>query len=559
MAAAISAQQLRVQATRQAQLRGLQMHPDAWKILEVFLRDPSRSEPTARSQGLSGALDTAAELCAGSNQITAAVMQAVVSKMTPAGRGVELPDEDRVQVVALSQVPRLQWDAERNGFTAPRGSPPGLFAPPQVRARAAVERLELIRQRTYRSSNFTHSFQARDAAAMALDKEDEKLPVYGLASLEGKRPTEPLLVIGRLSTNGSGQLYLQDETCRVQLELLAQVREGHYTEGLFHEGSVVIAHGHWENEVFRCDGLGLPSAEPREASFAALPNKVDFFGLAPPPSQARHAAWKLKERKGQLVVLLAHMHADAPGALARLTSLIAGLGEPRECAPEELCVVITGNFSRQPFTYGDTLSAQERQGKELGRYAGLLRQVADAIVAGSAAVAARAQFVFVPGPGDPTPGHGVLPQHPLPEVVMSEVRRRLPHAVMATNPARLRFYGCEMVVYRDDLYRKLRRDCLLPPKQEEYHNSLAKTIADQAHLLPLPGRQAGIAPGYDSLMRLYPLPHLVVIADRDRAWDTHYQGCDFVSPGAFARHGLFAMYHPWNGELEFQQLGAAAP
>lgn len=48
---------------------------------------------------------------------------------------------------------------------------------------------------------------------------------------------------------------------------------------------------------------------------------------------------------------------------------------------------------------------------------------------------AGSRFVFVPGPGDPSPGD-ILPQPPLPTFFTADITRVLPNAVFATNPCR---------------------------------------------------------------------------------------------------------------------------
>ena len=47
--------------------------------------------------------------------------------------------------------------------------------------------------------------------------------------------------------------------------------------------------------------------------------------------------------------------------------------------------------------------------------------------------------MFVPGPGDAGPG-AVLPRPPLPESLVGELRERLPNAMFASNPCRIRHY-----------------------------------------------------------------------------------------------------------------------
>ncbi len=49
------------------------------------------------------------------------------------------------------------------------------------------------------------------------------------------------------------------------------------------------------------------------------------------------------------------------------------------------------------------------------------------------------RLVFVPGMGDAGPA-AVLPRPPLPESLIGELRERLPNAVFASNPCRIRHF-----------------------------------------------------------------------------------------------------------------------
>eukprot|EP01065_Artemidia_motanka_P011328 TRINITY_DN16085_c0_g1_i1.p1 TRINITY_DN16085_c0_g1~~TRINITY_DN16085_c0_g1_i1.p1 ORF type:complete len:554 (+),score=160.10 TRINITY_DN16085_c0_g1_i1:55-1716(+) len=537
-----------------ARLRNILLHPEALRTLDSYVVQSGETNVAIIRQFIGEVLGAAASLGGGA-QVTAEAVTSAIAGIRGAGQR-PCDGGDRVKIVGLADLPWVEWDHVRGGFDhKPR--PAELLALPQMHVRVALERLLLIRQRLHRSKFFTRKRRRDGSVDIDLSGQDgNKHPVCTLSSLEGTARGEAHMVLGRLTRGSDDKLYLEDDATCVRLECLPDMQR---TKGLFHEGSMVVVYGRWEDDILHCEALGLPPSEERDASLAALPNAVDFFGLAPPPTQVRAAQHTLKHRTSQLVVFLAHVHADVPAALQRVTALMQGLDSP-DCTPDELCVVLAGDFLSEPFVYGDTQSLHDRayrQGQERKRFADALTKLADAVVAGSAEIAKKAQFVFVPGPGDPTPAHGVLPAHPIPEVFTAGVRRRLPNAVFATNPARLRFLSAEMVVFRDDVYAKLRRRCILPPLEEEYQDALCKTLADQAHLFPLPSDCVTVAPSLDPLLRLYPLPHFVVIADGQRAWNTEYHGCDFVSPGSFSRFGSFVVYRPSNGEATFERLRTA--
>ena len=75
---------------------------------------------------------------------------------------------------------------------------------------------------------------------------------------------------------------------------------------------------------------------------------------------------------------------------------------------------------------------------------------------------AESKFVFVPGPGDAGPAH-VLPRPPLACSLTADLREALPNAVFASNPCRIRYGTQELVLFRDDVQQRMRRQVLMPP------------------------------------------------------------------------------------------------
>lgn len=72
----------------------------------------------------------------------------------------------------------------------------------------------------------------------------------------------------------------------------------------------------------------------------------------------------------------------------------------------------------------------------------------------------------MPGPEDPGLAT-VLPRPPLPSTLTTELREALPNAIFGTNPCRVRYCNKEIVIFRDDLQKLMRRAYLVHPKQGE--------------------------------------------------------------------------------------------
>ena len=74
-------------------------------------------------------------------------------------------------------------------------------------------------------------------------------------------------------------------------------------------------------------------------------------------------------------------------------------------------------------------------------------------------------FIFVPGPLDPWSGT-VLPRPAIPAVFSQRLTQRIPRARFVSNPCRIRYFGQEIVVCREDLMGRMMRN-LVGIKEEE--------------------------------------------------------------------------------------------
>lgn len=66
-------------------------------------------------------------------------------------------------------------------------------------------------------------------------------------------------------------------------------------------------------------------------------------------------------------------------------------------------------------------------------------------------------FIFIPGPTDPWTSN-TLPRPPIPENFVKPVINKVPNAVFTTNPARIRYFNQEIVVFREDLMSRMMRN-----------------------------------------------------------------------------------------------------
>ena len=205
--------------------------------------------------------------------------------------------------------------------------------------------------------------------------------------------------------------------------------------------------------------------------------------------------------------------------------------------------------------------------------------------------------------------NSVLPRKPLLSSFTARLQSKIPKIHMASNPCRLKFFGQEIVVFRDDVMSRMLRNLVgvKPDARNEdlkryvraapdpmFHHrpivggcllflsfffetlrQLVQSILDQSHLTPSTTYIQPVLPEYDHAMRLYPLPtcvrvtptpfpslflpfhtlrdagRQVVLADKYDSYRMTYEGCHVFNPGRFLGRSLgFSTYTPASRESE---------
>jgi DNA polymerase epsilon subunit 2 len=126
----------------------------------------------------------------------------------------------------------------------------------------------------------------------------------------------------------------------------------------------------------------------------------------------------------------------------------------------------------------------------------------------------------------------MLPRPPLPLAFTARFRAKVPRAHFTSNPCRIKFFGQEIVIIRQDLMDRMLANLIgVKPdltatdtkryvrtslySQQIYQlircPQLVQTIVDQCHLSPLPLSVQPINWQLDHALRLYPMPTTVCI------------------------------------------------
>ncbi|KAJ6654017.1 hypothetical protein lerEdw1_007526 [Lerista edwardsae] len=381
-------------------------------------------------------------------------------------------------------------------------------------------------QRTHRHELFTPS-----AIGTCPDESRSKFQLKAVDSLLGNSAkVGGVIVLGMLTQLKEGKFFLEDPTGVVQLDLSKaisficavvlfinvmlplncwhQFHSGLYTESCFvlTEGTANFYFlGWYEDEVFHVDAFGFPPTEPSAITRAYYGN-TNFFGG--PSSTSVKTSAKLKqleeENEGAMFVFLSDVWLDQAEVLDKLRIMFSGSS-------------IDGWMAVNACS---------------------LKALAD-MICEYPSIHKSSRFVFVPGSEDPGPG-AILPRPPLTENITEEFRQQVPFSFFTTNPcshtvvlvpSRVQYCTQEIIIFREDLVNKMCRNCVrFPSSNLDIPNHFVKTILSQGHLTPLPLNVSPVYWAYDYSLRTYPLPDLIVFADKYDPFTVTNTDCLCINP-----------------------------
>jgi DNA polymerase epsilon subunit 2 len=202
-----------------------------------------------------------------------------------------------------------------------------------------------------------------------------------------------------------------------------------------------------------------------------------------------------------------------------------------------------------------------------------------------------------------------LPKQSLPSDIIIALQQQVAHVGFASNPSKIRCYTQEIVLFREDLLQKLQKNLIFPshdhnnttdydypydssslydhsaqpiqspnnhektststsdsqPQQlsssssssssPEITQQMIETLLDQAHLLPLPMHSQPIYWELDHIFRLFPLPHVLIIADPScDSYCYTYKDCICINPGMFMQDFSFVVYQLSSKNVQFSRV-----
>jgi len=444
-----------------------------------------------------------------------------------------------LEVISAFDVPRLSYSVERKKYledSVQGRDPPSLLAHPDSKSGLFLDRFSLLHQRTARHD----LFQARSGQGLGLgpNNQQDKGKRFQLKAVEFLLGTtnrlEDVIVLGMLTQLQPGTYSLEDPSGTVTLDLT----QTKFHTGLYTESCFVLAEGWYDDNVFHILALGFPPAESSLTTRAYFGNLNFFGGSLEVSCKANPGLAELESANPDaMFVFLSDVWLDSPQVQDRLRRLFAGYS-----AMPPTAFVLCGNFLSNPGEQGYVSKLREHL-KLLGE-----------MIAEHQELANNSEFLLVPGPADPG-SPKILPRPPLPPSLTSELTRLVPKVRLLSNPARVRYCSQEMVILREDILTKLCRNTIYFPETGDIADHFAKTITSQGHLTPLPLHTCPVYWEHDRALSLYPLPDLVVTADKFEAFSGENMGCKVINPSSFAKNEFsFKTYIPASRTVEDSQV-----
>ncbi|CAL1265682.1 unnamed protein product [Larinioides sclopetarius] len=396
-----------------------------------------------------------------------------------------------------------------------------------------IERFRTVHQRTARHKLFAAPIVLSDARQSS---------TYSLRAIEhllgSSSKEENVIVLGILTQLKEGQFFLEDPTGVVRVNLKQAVYKG----GLFTENNIVLAEGFYEDKIFYVTAMGFPPSETADITLSHFPNLC----VTPYASMNSHRlSTNLKHAEeantDAMFVFLSDVWLDQLQVMQKLHILFAGYS-----LMPPTCFVFIGNFLSLPII-GSQSKIFEDSFSQLGT-----------MISEFPTLMENSQFIFIPGPNDPGLPH-ILPRPAIPPSFLGDFKKKVPKAIFTSNPCHIQYCTQDIVVFREDIISKMCRNSIYTPWEHEEKVDIpslfVKTAIANAHLLPLPLNVAPVYWEYDHALSLYPLPDVVVCADKHDPYTVTSSDCIFFNPGSLPRSNFsFKVYFPSAKQVEDSEI-----
>ena len=445
--------------------------------------------------------------------------------------GINNPDS--TEIFDAFACPRLDFDEKQRIYRVTKNPPYQLHGPASSKAAMYRERYILVLQRLLHSGKF-----ALRTSMSSENRNTEVIELSTIESLLGDTGTRAML--GFITQPQEGVWFLEDKDSSIPIDLSKAVPTS-WSNVIFTQGSIVLVEGVLSGGVFHVHLIDAPQPVERDCALLDM-NIIDSFGSTRQMHTSQERAMALS--KDAAFIIISEIHLDKQHVVEKLSEAFAGYDDWATGEGIPPTFILIGSFVSKDFTVSGGRDA----------HALAFSTLADTIAA-YPNLAANASFIICPGPSDAGLS-ATVPRRPIPSSFQEIVRKKVKNISFVSNPHRIRFHTQEIVIFREDILRKMLRNTVIPTveskEMSETFNHVAKTIFCQGHLLPLPLESRPVYWELDFTLRLNPLPNLLVLADRVDSYKFEFSDSTAVSPGSFSSDASFIVYYPAEEEEKIQ-------
>nr|XP_039249341.1 DNA polymerase epsilon subunit 2-like [Styela clava] len=507
-------------------MHGLSLRSDASNYLTEILTVVNAVE---REDWIDKILDEVQKQTLSSNIIDADVIEIAIKECN-----AEEDGGDQVfSVINAFDIPKYTYLTEKKKFikySEANGCDAKLLSKAEHKVELFRERYQLLHQRTMRHKLFTPPIPGME------DEASKKFKLRTVEYLLGcSSKLKDIIALGMLSQLKERKYFLEDLTGAVELDL----SQAKFHSGLFTENCFVLAEGWYEDNIFHVTAFGFPPPELAKTTRAYYGN-INFFGGNSDASLKSSTKLQQieKENEDAMIVILSDVWFDQEKVLQKLETMFIGF---QDAAPT--CFVFCGNFISEPYGANHIALLKESFNNFMK------------ILLNFPSICQSSKFVFVPSLEDVGPSK-IFPRPALPDCIAEPFMKKIPNAIFSSNPCRIQYCTQEIVIFREDIIGKMIKSCIRCPT-EHIPSHFVKTIVAQAHLSPLPLYINPIYWQHDQALRLYPLPDLVIVADKTSEifHETVELDCTIANPGSFSCCDYtFKVYYPSSKTIEDSKI-----
>ncbi|KAN0031595.1 hypothetical protein ACTFIV_005460 [Dictyostelium citrinum] len=435
-------------------------------------------------------------------------------------------EKEALKVIDAFNTPLFNFDSNSKQFIKCENFDKSLHGSSNSKSDLYRKRYLKVLQRTERNEYFATPVLASDKL------KNEYQTITPLSSLLGN--TGRKHVLGTISQIEEDQFYIEDLNTHVKID----ISKAKFEFGIVTINSIIQASGEFIDGIFIADKIQLPPTEERCETLKFLQN-IDMFGERPQKKTMEQLIKYEKEKEDNSILFLSDVWLDSERVMERLDYLFGGY---KDCPP--FAMILMGNFTEHPLING----TQYQLKKYFNQLATLIQKYPN--------IHQFTQFIFVPGPTDPTGSLlNILPKFPISNVFIKEFLSVIPKSTFTTNPCRIRYCSQEIIVFRDDLTNKMRRHCILEPSQScDISQHLIELICSNSHLCNLTLEDKPIYWNYDHAMSVYPLPDILVIGDKSNQYEhSRSDGTYSMNPSSFSTDYSFAHYIPASKQFYYNK------